>query len=201
VILLFLLGCPTLVESHCELNPHEVDDDERLAVGFTVAGALSDIAPQTVVGIDLFGEPVSVDVALTRGEGAALFEDADAVDVVTRPGTNDVTQTTWLGPDPCQDAVEVPVVLTLVGEGVSAGGPATLRAVLGLGDAAGDAEGVRSVEYALDPAADTLPAGLGGAPVSGTVWVDYRDGVVTRLEAVAVTADGARETVIWYNAE
>ncbi|MDP2305450.1 MAG: hypothetical protein Q8P18_05440 [Pseudomonadota bacterium] len=193
MILVLLLGCYTLTESHCEAEVREVPDDELLDLGFTVAAILDRIEPQQIHAVDLSGATVPLDVSITRGEGPALVDDTTEItEVVGGFGPN--TSNTWIDEDPtCGDAVEVPVTLTMSGEGVSVVGPALLA-----NDPANAEAGRFEVLRTLDLSTDLVPAGRHGAAVSGEARVVHLDSAVYELEVRVVTEDGAREIVLWY---
>lgn len=192
MMLVLLLGCVTLTESHCEFEVREIEDDKPLAdLGASVEDVLLHLAePVQVDAVAMNDRTLPVLMTIARGDGAALLDDATTItEVVGGSGPN--TSNTWIGGDKeCVDAVEVPVVLTIEGEGVSIAGNALL---------AMDFEG-SEVVHALDVATESLPAGLHGAPVSGEVRVTYEGDALYEIAGTVVAEDGAREIVLWYRA-
>ncbi|MES2640982.1 MAG: hypothetical protein V4850_15940 [Myxococcota bacterium] len=195
MILALLLGCATtFLESHCEFEVREVVDDERLdELDTSVARVLLPLVdPQEADAIGLDGGALPLVVTVARADGMAVLDDATVVtEKVSGSGRN--SSHAWVGEEPeetCRDLLEVPVALTLSGEGVSVSGPASLW--IGW-------EGVEVV-HALDLGTESLPAGLHGAPVSGEVRVRYGGGTINEIEGIVTAQDGARETVLWYRA-
>ncbi|MDP2315360.1 MAG: hypothetical protein Q8P41_20855 [Pseudomonadota bacterium] len=193
IALVLLVGCYTYTETHCETVARDVTDDERLDLGFTVTEALARIDPQTVEAIDLFGNVVAIDVSFVRGDGTATVEDASVIEEVVREGGRN-TSNTWVGGDPiCIDVVDVPITVTMTGDGVAASGSATFS-----NDPLAFEFETFDLTYPVDAGADTLPEGLHGPAVGGNVFVTYLDGEIAELEAIVVTEDGTRETVLWF---
>jgi hypothetical protein len=195
MILSLLLGCATtFLESHCEFDVREVADDERLdELDMSAARVLLPLVdPQEVDAIGLDGGALPLVVTVARADGMAVLDDATIVTVeVNGSGRN--SSHAWVGEEPeeaCRDLLEVPVALTISGEGVSVSGSASLW--IGW-------DGVEVV-HALDVTTEALPAGLHGAPVSGEVRVTYSGGTVYEIEGIVTAQDGARETVLWYRA-
>ncbi len=199
MILLFVLGCWKQVEMHCEWAERVPSESEPLDLGFRIDDLLTEAAvPQRVDAVGLGGEPLPLDLALSRGDGAAALRDATVVEEATGLGENRAI--TWIGEDQhCTDELTLPVWIDLASadasDAVALSGPATL-ANLPFHDSTPTPP--LQVAYTIDPAVDRLPAGNHGPPVAGNVWVTYEDGLVTALEARVETSDGTLETVAWY---
>lgn len=197
MILLLLLGCyTTFFEDHCTFEEREISDDEELAaLDTTLAHVLLALAdPREVDALGLDGAAVPLVVTLARGEGPAMLDDATIVhEEVHGSGRNSSTE--WVGAVPnerCRDAVAVPVVLTIEGEGVRVSGDAWMT------NGPDDFPGVLEVIRPLDLATEALPAGWHGAPGAAEVRVAYQDGEVSEIEGIVTAQDGARETVLWH---
>lgn len=201
MIALLLVGCwmETRTESHCEVVERDIADDEPLELGyngssvFSVNEALGLIEPRSIDARDLLGTTVPIEVTLARGEGTATLHDSTQVDEVVQAG-GPIQSQTWVGENDCLDELRVPVVVTLIGEGVSVAAVATLE-----NDPIDFETPLFHAHGSLDPETDTVPVGLHGAPVSGEIAVTWFDGRIIHLGVTTTTSDGARESVLWFD--
>lgn len=182
--MILLLGCvdtpPDCVVTTSEIGLDEVvvearDDGDEVRERVTPTDLLTAIAgPSRVEAIDLSGASLPVTVSVAQGDGAIELTDA--------------------APDGCaEEAVRIPVILDVQSDDGRV-------AVTAATDLAPDLPtGTYWIYLTADLAeTDTVPAGAHGAAESGSVKVTWGDGKVTELSARIRTADGARETVLWY---